>query len=484
VPSSKPQLKINTELCLVDGGDLPSVENPKGRAPNLSYCGYPITELMQTNAFEGANSFERVALLLINRELPDKKTYEAFRKSLIEKRALPFFLRNFIESQTVSSTKSANHPIFSSLFKPFSGKDERATNITAKSSVKKLQAKQDTRAASLGMSRLSTITTVMQTHYQWDESQDNEATTALMAILPTATLAWHHFANGMPKEEFDLLFDKANRHEDLASFFLHGLYQREAKPYEASAFNGVLNCYAEHGMNASTTAAVTSISTQSPMSLAIASAINTLAGPLHGRANLDALSLIEQFDSVDEIATKVEDFFARDKLNKEKGLPREKLHGFGHALYKYKDPRASIIQAILENLLACEPKRISLSGKSIQEYYDIAKELELQVWKAKRLPANVDFYMAILLEALHIPRELFTVTFALGRLSGWCAHAKEYRENQGALVRLKNGLEVSLEYTGEKDRPTLIMPITVEKTEGKSDEKIVETDGLTRATNP
>ena len=172
------------------------------------------------------------------------------------------------------------------------------------------------------------------------------------------------------------------------------------------AMNQSLVLYAEHEFNASTFAARVTSATLSDIYSAVCSAIGTLRGPLHGGANEQALYLIKSFDDVASVEPGI----------KQKLADKEKLMGFGHRVYRTKDPRSHKLYAILESL----PNT---------DLFDVAKEIERVMMDEKQLISNVDFYTAVLYENMKINPKLFVAIFVFGRIAGWAAHVLEQREN-------------------------------------------------------
>ena len=172
------------------------------------------------------------------------------------------------------------------------------------------------------------------------------------------------------------------------------------------AMNQSLILYAEHEFNASTFAARVTSATLSDMYSAICSAIGTLRGPLHGGANEQALYLIKSFDDVASVEEGI----------KQKLINKEKLMGFGHRVYKTKDPRSHKLYSILDSL-------------PHTDLFDIAKEIERTMMDEKQLISNVDFYTAVLYEQMNIKPSLFVAIFVFGRIAGWSAHVLEQRAN-------------------------------------------------------
>jgi citrate synthase len=167
--------------------------------------------------------------------------------------------------------------------------------------------------------------------------------------------------------------------------------------------------HAEHTINASTFSAMVTASTLTDPYAVVASAVGTLAGPLHGGANEDVMSMLAEIGTVDRVRPYVEDCVANKK----------KIVGFGHRVYKVKDPRAHILQGLAEELFA---------EFGHDRYYDIAVELEKVVeeyYGQKGIYPNVDFYSGLVYRKLGIPDDLFTPVFAIARVAGWLAHWKE-----------------------------------------------------------
>ncbi|OGF57723.1 MAG: citrate synthase [Candidatus Fraserbacteria bacterium RBG_16_55_9] len=200
--------------------------------------------------------------------------------------------------------------------------------------------------------------------------------------------------------------------------FLYMLSGEEPNETSARVFDVCLILHAEHGFNASTFAARVTASTLSDLYSSVTAAIGTLKGLLHGGANAQVLEMLQAIDSVKNVRSHIEGMIAR----------KEKVWGMGHRVYKTKDPRAYILQGLIEQLA-------SVSGQD--PLYNIAREVEkvsIELLGKKGIYPNVDFYTAVAYHMLGIPLDLFTPIFALSRVSGWTAHVLEqYRHN--ALIR-------------------------------------------------
>lgn len=233
-----------------------------------------------------------------------------------------------------------------------------------------------------------------------------EEVVQLLAKIPTMVAGFHRLREGnapiKPKNDLDY-----------AANFLYMLTEREPENLEARIMDICLMLHAEHTINASTFSALVTASTLTDPYTVITSAVGTLGGRRHGGANEEVLKMLENIDSVDNVRPYVE------KCIKQK----QRIMGFGHRVYKVKDPRAKILQGLAEELF-------SLRGQD--PYYKIAIELEKVVEEKlgeKGIYANVDFYSGLVYRKLGIPTDLFTPVFAIARVAGWLAHWKEQLGN-------------------------------------------------------
>ena len=198
------------------------------------------------------------------------------------------------------------------------------------------------------------------------------------------------------------------------NFFLQ-LNGREPDAIETEAIDKALILHADHELNASTFSGRVTSSTLSDLHSALASAIGTLKGPLHGGANRAVMEALEEIGSVDKVEAWLE----------QKLAAKEKIMGFGHRVYKHGDPRA-------KHLKLMSKKLGELTGQP--HWYAISEKLEALVTAGKDLPPNVDFYSASTYYCLGLPPDLYTPLFACSRASGWIAHLfEQYADN--ALIR-------------------------------------------------
>src|ERR1700719_2861275 len=207
-----------------------------------------------------------------------------------------------------------------------------------------------------------------------------------------------------------------------AAHYLHQLSGTEPSPERARALETYLNTVSDHGLNASTFAARVIISTRSDVISAITGAVGALKGPLHGGAPGPALDMVFEIGTPERAEA-----FIRAKLDR-----GERIMGFGHRVYRVRDPRADVLARAAQRFYATDGDR---------SLYDLARSDEatalrlLREYKPdRRLDTNVEFYTALLLHGLGLPTQLFTPTFAVGRVDGWSAHCLEQLA-EGKLIR-------------------------------------------------
>ena len=228
------------------------------------------------------------------------------------------------------------------------------------------------------------------------------AVVRLLANIPTMVAAFELMRKGNdPVKPRDNL--------DYAANFLYMLNEKEPDPLAAKVFDVCLTLHAEHTINASTFSAMVTASTLTDPYGVIASAVGTLAGPLHGGANEDVIDMLSEIGSVKNVRPYLEKYFGA----------KGKIVGFGHRVYKVKDPRAIILQELAVELF---------EKFGYDKYYEIALEMEKVVEERlghKGVYPNVDFYSGLVYRKLGIPSDLFTPVFAIARVAGWLAHWKE-----------------------------------------------------------
>lgn len=230
----------------------------------------------------------------------------------------------------------------------------------------------------------------------------------LTSRLFLVTATWHRLRRGLEPLAF-------SPERSLAANFLLALTDKEPDEYAARTFDVALILHADHELNASTFSARVTAATLSDMHSAIVSAIGTLKGPLHGGANEAVMKMLEEIGTPDNV----------DAYMKELLAAKKKVMGFGHRVYKAKDPRAKILEKMSEEL----GKR---SGQP--EWFEMSRRVEetfQPLVAAKGIYPNVDFYSASSYHVMGIPRDLFTPIFACSRVVGWTAHLMEqYADNR------------------------------------------------------
>ena len=247
------------------------------------------------------------------------------------------------------------------------------------------------------------------------QASPEEDARMLVAVFPAVVGAYWRLRSG--KEPLEPREDLSH-----AEHCLHQIFGGEVGAERARGLETYLNTVCDHGLNASTFAARVIVSTHSDLVSAATGAVGALKGPLHGGAPGPALDMVLETGSPD----RAEDVI-RSKL-----AHGERLMGFGHRVYRVRDPRADVLAAAAERFYKTEGDR---------QLYELAREVEKTALRilAERKPdrhlgTNVEFYTALLLHGLGIPRELFTAVFAVARVLGWTAHCLE-QLREGRLIR-------------------------------------------------
>ncbi|HRX80624.1 MAG TPA: citrate synthase [Pirellulaceae bacterium] len=330
----------------------------------LRYRGYPI-EVLAANC-----DFVEVSYLLIYGELPTNAQLETFRTSIRRHSMLHEDVRSFY-----SGFPRDAHP----------------------------------------MAILSSVVGALSTFYQdslnpLDERQVEVSIHRLLAKLPTIASYAYKKSTGQPflYPQNDLTY---------CENFLQMMFAVPTEPYEVDetaieALNLLLIVHADHEQNCSTSTVRMVGSANSNLFASISAGISALWGPLHGGANEACVNMLEK---IIEDGGDVQKFVDMAK-DKKSGF---RLMGFGHRVYKNYDPRATIIKAACDKLLA----KLKLDDP----LFEVAQKLEEVAlndpyFVEKKLYPNVDFYSGVIYRAIGIPQQMFTVLFALGRLPGWIAH--------------------------------------------------------------
>jgi len=244
---------------------------------------------------------------------------------------------------------------------------------------------------------------------------DTHATDAhvrLVASMPVFVAALARAADGKGPVKPDAARPQAEN-------YLRMLHGKDPAPDAIDAMDKYLVTVSDHGMNASTFTARVVASTAAEQVSSVLAALCALKGPLHGGAPGPVLDMLDDIGGAQNI----------EPWLREAVMAGDRLMGFGHRIYRVRDPRADVLGAAIENLNGVE-ERTAFARQVEATAKAVLKELKPH----RPLDTNVEFYTALLLEALAIPREAFTPTFAVGRVAGWTAHVME-QEATGRLIR-------------------------------------------------
>ncbi len=352
------ELKKGLDGVLVAESALSDIDGDEGR---LVYRGYDIEDLAR-----GA-TYEEVLYLLWHGRLPDREELDAFGDAMAGERT--------IDEEVMRTVRALAE------------------------------------ADANPMAALRTAVSMLPAYDPAPddiESTDREVTFAkgrrVTAKMPTIVAAFTRVRQGD---------DPVEPREDLdhAANFLYMLNGTEPDDVAADVFDQALVLHADHGLNASTFAALVTASTLSDVHSAVTSAVGTLKGPLHGGANQDVMEMLKEVDDAD-----------MDPLEWVETALKEgrRVAGFGHRVYNVKDPRAKI--------LGERSRELGEAAGSIK-WYEMSTAIEEYMADQKGLAPNVDFYSASTYYQMGIPVDIYTPIFAMSRVGGWVAHMSEYIED-------------------------------------------------------
>ncbi|MCS0383969.1 2-methylcitrate synthase [Vibrio diabolicus] len=317
--------------------------------------------------------FEEVAHLLLRGHLPTQKELDAYKTHLLNLRGLPTELKQALELIPATA-----HPM-----------DVMRT----------------------GCSVLGNLEQEMS----FDEQL--HSTERMLALFPAIICYWYRFSHD------GVRIDTEDQTEDcIGGYFLRLLTDKEPSALHKQVMHCSLILYAEHEFNASTFAARVCASTLSDIHSCITAAIGTLRGPLHGGANEAAMEMIEDWQTPDEAEANIMKMLAN----------KDKIMGFGHAIYRESDPRNALIKR--------RSKELSQQVGDTH-LYAVSERVESVMKREKGLFCNADFFHASAYHFMDIPTKLFTPIFVMSRLTGWAAHVYEQRANN-RIIR------PSADYTG------------------------------------
>ncbi len=362
-----------------------NISDIDGEKGILSYRGYRIEELAEHS------TFEETALLLLDGRLPNEQELAEFRRQLVENRRIKFHTRGLMKNLPANG-----HPmemlqtVVSSLAMFYPGSDCLTGADTCN-----------------------------------DLDYIHNTTVKILARMGPIVAMWEHIRAG---------YDPVPPRDDLsyAENFLWMFTGREPDPLLARIMDVCLILHAEHTINASTFAVLVNASTLANPYSVIAAAIGALSGPLHGGANQKVLQMLEEIGTPERAEEYVDRRLAEKKV----------IWGMGHREYKTKDPRAIILQKLMD-------KFIEARGGDVNPLFEVAKAVEKvceERLAKKGVYANVDFYSGLLYSEMGIPSDQFTTIFAIARTAGWLAHWRE----QLADNRIFRPTQI---YTGEPLRP-------------------------------
>jgi citrate synthase len=350
-----------------------SISDVNGEKGELIYQGIDIHDLATKS------TFEEVVFLLWNGRLPKRDELDELKKNLAASYEIPEWVRGPIEyfpknAEPMDTLRTAVSAL--SLF------DKDARDLSRESSIR--------------------------------------VATRLTAQFPTVVAAIDRARNGKPAV-------KPNPELNIATNFLYMLKGEMPDEFDAHVLDVALILQADHELNASTFTARVVAGTLADMYSAVTAALGALSGPLHGGANTAIMKTLLEIGSVDRVESYIKEALAKKK----------KIMGFGHAVYRTEDPRATHLRRFSKEMG---------ERKGDTKWYDMTAKVEEVMKREKNLLPNVDAYSASTYYMMGIPLDLYTPIFAVSRISGWTAHILEQYANN-KLIRPR------AEYTGPRNVP-------------------------------
>jgi citrate synthase len=253
-----------------------------------------------------------------------------------------------------------------------------------------------------------------------------------MNLVPETVAAWQRIRAGRE-------IVPARREGSHAAHFLYLLRGEWPSPEVERVIDVVLTLHADHEFNASTFALRVAVATLADLHAAVTAAVATLKGPRHGGANEDVLAMLRDIGDPGRaeafVASRLGAHAALGR--RERSDPRARIPGFGHRVYRVDDARARVLRSMAQAMAAA-------TGRA--RLFEVAEGVYQAMRARTALPVNVDFFSAVVYDALELPPDFCTSVFAAGRVAGWCAHALEqFTDNR--LIRPR------AEYVGPAPRP-------------------------------
>lgn len=372
------ELKKGLEGVLVAASELSHVDGDAGR---LIYRGYSIEDLSNKAAYE------EVVYLLWHGDLPTQRELDEF-------------------TDRMTAERDVHDDVFE-VIRVLAEADEHP------------------------MAALRTATSMLSAFEPLDSADPEDLDAALekgrrvTAKIPTVLAAYDRVRNG---------HDPVDPRDDLghAANFLYMLNGDEPRDVATKAFDKALTLHVDHGLNASTFAALVIASTFADMYNAVIGGIGALSGSLHGGANQDVMEVLYEIDESEMDPLE----WIETAIDNDRRIP-----GWGHRVYNVKDPRSKILQAQLEEL-----SEVTGETKWLEYATTIERYLTDQIGLPERgIAPNVDFYSGSVYQQLGIPIDLYTPIFAMSRVGGWVGHVLEYQADN-RLIRPR------ARYTGPLER--------------------------------